>query len=78
MARSDHFAQRPGLSLTHARGRLAGDVSQRSITAIALQPSNQRMDQSWRGRPMAPGWHDRRLPGKFSTSRRATLVMRGR
>ena len=42
------------------------------------QRANQRMDQSWRGRPVVLGWHDRPCPGKFSTSRRATLVMRGR
>ena len=44
----------------------------------ALQLSNKRMDQSWRGRPSVPAWHGRLCPGKFSTSSRATLVMRGR
>ena len=40
--------------------------------------SNKRMDQSWRGRPVVPGWHGQSWPGKFSTPSRATLVMRGR
>ncbi len=42
------------------------------------RPANKRMDQSWRGRPLALGWHDRPCRGKFSTFSRATLVMRGR
>jgi len=40
--------------------------------------SNKRMDQSWRGRPVVAGWHDRPWWDKLSTSSRATLVMRGR
>ena len=36
-----------------------------------------RMDQSWRGRPSVTDWQAPPCPGKFSTSSRATLVMRG-
>ena len=47
-------------------------------TAGAQMPSNKRMDQSWRGRPVVAGWHARPCQGKYFTSSRATLVMRGR
>ena len=44
----------------------------------APQRANKRMDQTWRGRSSVTDWHGRPCPGKFSTSSRATLVMRGR
>ena len=36
------------------------------------------LDQSWRGRPLVTGWHDRSCTGKFIASCRATQVMRRR
>ncbi len=41
-------------------------------------PANKRMDQSWRGCRMVPGWHGRASQDRFPDARRATLVMRGR
>ncbi len=41
-------------------------------------PPNKRMDQSWRGRRVVPGWHDRTVQGRFPERAAATLVMRGR
>ena len=52
-------------------------TSRRIVWLIPL-PSNKRMDQSWRGRAVRVGWHDRPCSGKFAVSSRATLVMRGR
>ena len=81
MAASLGIASRYKRKSIAARTSLAsGKTSQlwhiNAAAVIAL--ANKRMDQSWRGRLLATGWHDLPCLGKFSTSSRATLVMRGR
>ncbi|MBK6780795.1 MAG: hypothetical protein IPG75_14655 [Gemmatimonadetes bacterium] len=40
-------------------------VGSRRSRDMGRLPPNKRMDQSWRGRRVVPGWHDRTVQGRF-------------